>query len=1002
MSVFSIKYFKYIIFVIFLLLVVGLGAVYFTLKKSNSSVATSNNKAQVTTSESLPYDISFTERGEESLNSYLDQYQILSRGVLLKSSGSNSYLAPVEKVELIITPTVQDEYFIRGKELLATVGQTYDANSKVVTLYVNPTEYTLENFPAADLNSFISAAFIEALYYSTIFPDFDINPIELNTQTDFINFIAEYKANQNSFINLSPSLVKEKVLLLLDLTASPAFAINCSGSRYILGAAQMKYYCQGGGNNGQLCDNSEDDCDFFPCVGRYECVTTGATANCTDPGIGACVPAGLGNCDNGYCSNPGGGGTLPTPTPPGGGGGPGGTPTPTPNVGWGPCGSCSGCLPGDPRDPAQCVRAPDGSCHWDSALCGTDGPGCNVNFQTPARSLYVGQSATVTAYASGAWSDWDGTFTFNSGWGAPAPDLGEFYPNTFGTGPTFTTTFTAETVGNSYINLRVHGDNNFADQKCQGPQPVAVLACPVNCPVMCSQPNGCGGNCANTDAAVPGTPSNLQPTGNVNVASTNINLTWTAGSLADSYEVEVYPQGTSCSDPSAFCSTAVYGTSQAYTISASVNTYFFRVRSVNNTCNAILGNVTQYSPWASTTFTPMGVISGNFYLDDLLTCSSTTPVSIGSAGTMVVVDKNSNTISAAFGPGRQSFTASVPFWTPNGNNALTFTPVTDGSGNTLYCACNASDPLSSICTKTGISSPQAAVNFYVTTIPPQDAWFQVFNGLMYAGNTTGEVVRSEIPPTVLCTAPGCIPALSARNLAQTNMTDAPILTGGGNVEANGQANQRTPSTIVRGLPADSFRQGYEYFYSRYSLGTTPTDNFSGQHGSGSSSSKPTTSGAHYSNGNLRITSNWNVGVGETIVIFVNGDLRIEDPSALGNLITVQKDGTGNSGFLAFIVNGNIIIDSTVGNTSPASTATNLQGMFIADGTITIDSNGGTDKRFIGEGNFIGWSGVNLERELAVIDNRNKPAEQFIFRPEFIRVMPAEMKEPLYIWQEVNP
>ncbi len=66
-------------------------------------------------------------------------------------------------------------------------------------------------------------------------------------------------------------------------------------------------------------------------------------------------------------------------------------------------------------------------------------------------------------------------------------------------------------------------------------------------------------------------------------------------------------------------------------------------------------------------------------------------------------------------------------------------------------------------------------------------------------------------------------------------------------------------------------------------------------------SKPA-SGTYYVNGNLTIdTAGWNVSPGETIVVLVSGNLTINQ--------TINLSGTG---FVAFIVNGNITVDPSVG------------------------------------------------------------------------------------------
>jgi hypothetical protein len=45
--------------------------------------------------------------------------------------------------------------------------------------------------------------------------------------------------------------------------------------------------------------------------------------------------------------------------------------------------------------------------------------------------------------------------------------------------------------------------------------------------------------------------------------------------------------------------------------------------------------------------------------------------------------------------------------------------------------------------------------------------------------------------------------------------------------------------------------------------------------------------------------------------------------------------------------------------------------------------------------------VNLERDLGEVNNGSIPAEQFIYRPDFVRNLPDAMTLPHTIWQERN-
>lgn len=147
-----------------------------------------------------------------------------------------------------------------------------------------------------------------------------------------------------------------------------------------------------------------------------------------------------------------------------------------------------------------------------------------------------------------------------------------------------------------------------------------------------------------------------------------------------------------------------------------------------------------------------------------------------------------------------------------------------------------------------------------------------------------------------------------------------------------------------------------------------------------------------------------VAPGESYTIFIDGNLTITDPTNANQLTDVDEGG-----FLAFIVSGDITISETVGNEVLTDTTSNLEGIFIADGLLTLESRGeavGGDDRFIGEGSFISWTRVALDRDFSdgvgrEVENQDKPVESFIFRPDFIRNTPEFLTRPHTIWQESN-
>jgi hypothetical protein len=159
---------------------------------------------------------------------------------------------------------------------------------------------------------------------------------------------------------------------------------------------------------------------------------------------------------------------------------------------------------------------------------------------------------------------------------------------------------------------------------------------------------------------------------------------------------------------------------------------------------------------------------------------------------------------------------------------------------------------------------------------------------------------------------------------------------------------------------------------------------------------PSNNRGYYRNGNFDLTTATNVPVGHNKTIFVNGNLTIS------NTVNVMEGG-----FLAFIVKGNITIDKNVCQSDPTSTDGVVEGVYIADGSITIAGDGNGDCKFVGEGIFAGWGGVTLARDFrdggaADALNSTNPVELFKYRPDFVVNLPKEMIRPLYLWQEVQP
>lgn len=281
-------------------------------------------------------------------------------------------------------------------------------------------------------------------------------------------------------------------------------------------------------------------------------------------------------------------------------------------------------------------------------------------------------------------------------------------------------------------------------------------------------------------------------------------------------------------------------------------------------------------------------------------------------------------------------------------------------------------------------------------------WWQVRGGNVYAGSPSSPAIRSLIPGST-CIEPGCTPELISQISGLLNGdTDGIIITGGGSVQTNGFYTPR--DLVALNTQMSRYKEGYDFFYRKSDLGLTPIDSFSSQ---SSNAQKPSSNGVYFRRGNLTVQQIWNVAAGESYVIFVDGDLTITnntDP----NFIQVEEGG-----FLAFIVSGDILIRQGIGHITPTvasvNDSPNIEGVFIADGTITVQADGNLDtrdRRFVGAGSFIAWEGFDLQRDFTGFTpsaelHRTIATEVFIFRPDFVLNAPEFMLAPHSIWQETN-
>jgi hypothetical protein len=372
----------------------------------------------------------------------------------------------------------------------------------------------------------------------------------------------------------------------------------------------------------------------------------------------------------------------------------------------------------------------------------------------------------------------------------------------------------------------------------------------------------------------------------------------------------------------------------------------------------------------------------------------------------------------------------------------TYTVTLDLSNQTglvdYICSCPAAlDPNNPyLCRYSGVSAGATNVNFYLQASNLSNtSWFQVFGGNFFGRNG----IASNVPATFCAIDASCQAALSALPIGSSNQnssgfainnaTNSDSVISNSNVSAtHSYLHQASRINNVNSYAVDTDinQLSYDYFYK---LAGDSAQAW-GDGGETSPLLSAWTSSPWWKsddvnyvqiNGNLNIneTQAFNISSGQSLVVFVDGNLTLSDSnSGDSNTKITRVDG---GGFLAFIVNGDILVAANVGHavfpTTPTVPVTsvansNLEGVFIADGTLTIGSRfdlGETvpDRKFIGAGTFVGWTNVNLDRtfddgDLGPLLNNNQAIENFIYRPDLLANWPTKLKASLSNWREVDP
>lgn len=476
--------------------------------------------------------------------------------------------------------------------------------------------------------------------------------------------------------------------------------------------------------------------------------------------------------------------------------------------------------------------------------------------------------------------------------------------------------------------------------------------------------------------------------GGVTINSDNtVTLSWNIVAAAHTYDVQVFAgtgvpiAGQECRGGNR-CVTDLYGTSYTFAIESSypqfqnATAFTWRIRAKNPTCVSRPNT----GAWKTQTFSVVRNLNGTVYLDDEHNatknlegkCELSSPVAQDISGSQVQVSYGANTFR--YGITGSSYSATVPN-IPSLN--ITLLPQSQ-----WRCTCPAD------CTYAGSSRYlSTGMPFFVS--PAARSWWQTQGGLVYAGGSNGNAVVSQIPSSA--------PSNSVLSQPQTTSphTSGIVITGGGDIDTTvegatryGKLRATASQERIIGSSYNGPKENYQYFYNLYSMGATPTTDFSG----GKPSVSSTNGRAYYAGGDVSIATPWVVADGEEYVVFINGNLRVRDQIRVAH-----------GGFVAFIVSGDVIFENTLGVSVPTSSPTPvIEGVFIANRIIVEGNRTGGDLQFSAAGTFVGWDSVVLQRRFSILsDNDLYPTEFFAHRPDFVMQTPDRMRRPSMIWQESN-
>lgn len=455
----------------------------------------------------------------------------------------------------------------------------------------------------------------------------------------------------------------------------------------------------------------------------------------------------------------------------------------------------------------------------------------------------------------------------------------------------------------------------------------------------------------------PTAPTLSLPGDGATLSSTNVTLMWNAAT----------DWGNTCSSPRSNQYSIRVGTEADLLSNYQIFSTEEEVR--DKTFTGVSGTTYYWAVWAGNgvhwsaksptwSFTLSGTtVTGTVYDDQNNSCSTANTWNTATQGPLTVTLMMGATPYTAQVQADGTYTVTAP---PSAGNDLAV-GIPAGYVCSTASACDQ-------CSYTNVPVPTTGYNFFLTQ--SREAWWQAVGAGVYAGSGLGGVtIRSEMPGGQSLIASGAGGAIGALLRASGSNPDV----GGGQISTLGYSTlARYTGRIIN----------YDFFAPQMGVIPSQADDWGGN-----SITKPANNPSrdfYYirpTGGTANVANPWNVANNESYVVFVNGNLRIEDN------VTVA-----NGGFVAFIVNGSITIDPSV---------TQVQGIYLADTTWNTPGSGADDAQLDVQGSIVAWGGVSLGRSLGGAAN-SAPAEKFTYRPDLLTNMPDKLKVFALRWQEVAP